>query len=43
LEKYSLRKTIIVYVKNEGSNFNAITNALTLIVGSKFIGLEESL
>jgi len=43
LEKYNLRKIIIVYVKDEGFNFNAMTNALKSIVGCEFLGLEDSL
>jgi hypothetical protein len=32
LDKYGLRKKIIAYVKNDGSNFNAMTIALKAIV-----------
>ncbi len=41
LEKYGLRKKIIVYVKNEGSNLNAMTIELKAIVNYEFLGLEE--
>jgi hypothetical protein len=42
LDKYGLRKKIIVYVKNEGSNFNAMTIALKIVVNYESFGLEES-
>jgi len=42
LEKYALRKEIIAYVKNEGLNFNAMTNALKYVVSCECLGLEES-
>jgi hypothetical protein len=41
LDKYGLRKKIIVYVKDEGSNFNAMINALKSIVNCEFLGIEE--
>jgi hypothetical protein len=41
-DKYGLRKRIIVYVKNEGSIFNAMTIALKTIVNYESFGLEES-
>jgi hypothetical protein len=31
---------MIAYVKNEGSNFNAMINALTSIVSCESLGLE---
>jgi len=42
LDKHGLRKKIIVYVKNEGSNFNTMTIALKAIVNYEFLGLENS-
>ncbi len=42
LEKYGLRKKIIVCVKNEGSNLNAMTIALKIVVNYEYFGLEES-
>jgi hypothetical protein len=42
LDKYGLRKKIIVYVKDEGSNLNAMTRALKFVVNCEYFGLEES-
>ncbi len=42
LDKYGLRKKIIVYVKDEGSNLNAMTNALKFVVNCESFGLKES-
>jgi hypothetical protein len=42
LDKYGLRKKIIAYVKDEGSNFNAMITALKAIVTCESLGLEES-
>jgi hypothetical protein len=42
LNKYGLRKKIIAYVKNEGSNLNAMITALQVVVNCGSIGLEES-
>jgi hypothetical protein len=42
LDKYGLRKKIIAYVKYEGSNFNAMTIALKIIINCEYIGLGES-
>jgi len=39
LDKYGLRKKIIVYVKDEGSNLNAMTIALKAIVNYESFGL----
>jgi hypothetical protein len=39
LDKYSLRKNMIVYVKDEGSNFNAMTIALKVIINYESFGL----
>jgi hypothetical protein len=41
LDKYGLQKKIIAYVKNEGSNFNAMTIALK-VVNCEHLGLKES-
>jgi hypothetical protein len=42
LDKYGLRKKIIAYVKNEGSNFNAMNIALIAVVNYGFFGLEKN-
>jgi hypothetical protein len=42
LDKYGLRKKIITYVKDEGSNFNAMIITLKVVVNSEPLGLEES-
>jgi hypothetical protein len=42
LDKYGLRETNIVYVKDEGSNLNAMTNVLKSIVKCDSLGIEES-
>jgi hypothetical protein len=41
MDKYALRRKIIVYVKDEGSYFNAMTNALTFVVSCECFDLEE--
>ncbi len=42
LNKYGLRKKIITYVKNEGSNLNAMTITLKAVVNCESLGLEEN-
>jgi hypothetical protein len=42
LDKYGLRKKIITYVKDEGSNVNAMTTTLKVVIKCEFLGLEES-
>ncbi len=42
LDNYALRKKIIVYVKDEGSNLNTMTTVLKSIVSCDMLGLEES-
>jgi hypothetical protein len=42
LDKHGLRKKIIVYVKDEGSNLNAMTIALKVVMNNEFFGLEKS-
>ncbi len=42
LNKYALKRKIITYVKDEGSNFNAMTNVLKSIIGYECLGLEEN-
>jgi hypothetical protein len=42
LDRYCKRKRIIAYVKDEGSNLNAMTNALKFVVCCETLGLEES-
>jgi hypothetical protein len=41
LDKYGLRKKIIVYVKDEGLNFNAMITALKVVVNYESLGSEE--
>ncbi len=42
LDKYGLRKKIIAYVKDEGSNLNAMTTTLKAVVNCEPLGLKES-
>jgi hypothetical protein len=42
LGKYGLRKKIIVYVKDEGSNLDVMTNVLKVVVNYEYFGLEEN-
>ncbi len=42
LDKYGLKKKIDVYIKGEGSNFNAMTIALKSIVNCESLRLKES-
>jgi hypothetical protein len=42
MDKYGLRKKIIVYVIDEGSNLNVMTATLKVVVNRKFLSLEES-
>jgi len=42
LDKYGLKKKNLTYVKDEGSNFNAMTSALKFIMNCESLGLEES-
>jgi hypothetical protein len=42
LDSYNLRKKIIIYVKDEGANFNAMTMALKIVVNYDILGLEKS-
>ncbi len=42
LDKYGLRKKVIVYIKDEGSNINAMTSVLKSIVNCESFGLEQS-
>jgi hypothetical protein len=41
LDSYNLRKKIIIYVKDEGANFNAMTMALKIVVNYDILELEE--
>jgi hypothetical protein len=41
LKKYGLRKTIITYVKGEGSNLNAMTIALNVYIKSIQVDLQK--
>jgi len=38
--KYELNAQIIAYVKDEGSNLNTMTNALTFVVSCETLGLQ---
>jgi hypothetical protein len=42
LDKYGLHKKVIAYVKDEGSNFNAMIGVLKSIINYESFGLEES-
>jgi hypothetical protein len=42
LDKYGLREKNIAYVKDEGSNHNAMTIALKSVVSCQSLGLESS-
>jgi hypothetical protein len=42
LDAYGLKNKIIIYVKDEGSNLNTLTNALKFVVKCETLGLKES-
>jgi hypothetical protein len=42
LDAYGLRNKIIIYMKDEGSNLNILTNALKFVDKCETLGLEES-
>ncbi len=42
LDSYALRRKIITYVKDEGSNLNTMSTTLKSIVSCDILGLEES-
>jgi hypothetical protein len=42
LDAYGLRNKIMAYVKDEGSNLNALTNVLKFVVNCETLGLKES-
>ncbi len=42
LNKYGLMKKIIAYVKDEGSNINAMSITLKVVVNYDSLGLEKS-
>jgi hypothetical protein len=42
LDKFGLRKKIIAYVKDEGSNLNAMTFVLKFVVNCETLGLQEN-
>jgi hypothetical protein len=42
LDKYGLREKIIAYVKDEGSNLNAMTTTLKVVVNCKSFGLKNN-
>jgi hypothetical protein len=39
LDKYGLRKKITIFVKDEGSSFNAMIGALKFVVNCESLGL----
>jgi hypothetical protein len=41
LDQYGLRKSIIAYAKNKGSNLNAMTNVFNFVVWCEILGLEN--
>ncbi len=42
MDSYALRKKIIAYVKDEGSNLNIMITTLKSIISCDMLGLEES-
>ncbi len=42
LDQYDLRKKIIIYVKDEGANLNAMTKTLKFVVNCEVLSMEES-
>jgi hypothetical protein len=42
LDKYGLRKKIITYIKDEGSNLNAMTGALKFVINCESFRFNES-
>ncbi len=42
LNSYALKRKIIAYVKDKGSNLNTMTTILKSIIGCDMLGLEES-
>ncbi len=42
LDTYGLRKNILAYVKDEGSNFNNMAITLKSVVNCEALGIEES-
>jgi hypothetical protein len=42
LDKYNLRKKIIVYVKDERSNLNAMSIALKVVANCKSFGKKDN-
>ncbi len=38
---YALKRKIVLYVKDEGSNLNIMTIALKLVISCDVLGLEE--
>jgi hypothetical protein len=42
LDKYGLREKNIVYVKDEGSNFNAMIGVLKFVVNCESFGLKKN-
>jgi hypothetical protein len=43
LDAYGLKNKIITYVKDEGSNLNALTNVLKFVVKCEALSLEKNL
>jgi hypothetical protein len=42
LDKYGLEEKIITYVKDEGSNLNAMIGALKFVINYEYFRLNES-
>jgi hypothetical protein len=42
LDNYELKKTIVTYVKDAGSNLNIMTTTLKLVVSCDVLGLKKS-
>jgi len=42
LDKYGLRKRLVAYVKDEGSNLKTMIVALKSTISCEYFGLEES-
>jgi len=42
LDKYGLRKKIIVYVKDERSNINVMISAYKFVINCESLGIKES-
>ncbi len=43
MDKYGLRKKIIVYIKDEGSKLNVVTTTWKYVVGCEYFGLGDTI